>query len=460
MALHKITKGLHLPIKGEPDQVVHPATHVRCVALVAADYVGMKPTMHVSVGDEVKRGQLLFEDKKTPGVRHVAPGAGRIAAINRGARRALQSVVIALNDREIAGEPSSEDRVTFESYTGEGIEGLSADRIEALLLESGLWTAFRTRPFSRAPMPGTRPRAIFITAMDTNPLAASVDAVLAGREEDLETGFLCMAKLAERNVYLCQAPGAKLTPPTHGGIQVEEFQGPHPAGDVGVHIHQLDPVHRDKVVWHLDCRDVAAIGLLIRTGQLDVDRVISFAGPSVKNPRLIKTRLGACIAELTEGELIEGEHRLISGSVFSGRNASDGVYAFLGRFHRQVSVLPEGREREFLGWMAPGANRFSTINTFLGCVFRGKKRFDFTTALNGGRRAIVPIGMYERVLPMDILPTFLLRALAAGDLERAEELGCLELDEEDLALCTFVCPSKIEYGPVLRESLTQIEKEG
>ena len=460
MALHKISKGLRLPIKGEPEHVLDLDVQVRSVALVAEDYVGMRPTMHVAVGDEVKRGQLLFEDKKTPGVRHVALGAGRVTAINRGARRALQSVVIALNDREIAGEPAPEDLVTFESYTGQGIEGLNTDQIEALLIESGLWTAFRTRPFSKAPVPGSRPQAIFITAMDTNPLAPPVDAVLAGRDEDLEIGFLCVAKLAERNVYLCQAPGAKLTPPAHSGVQVEEFEGPHPAGDVGVHINRLDAVHRDKVVWHLDCRDVAAIGLLIRTGQLDVERVISLAGPSVKNPRLIKTRLGACIADLTEGELIDGEHRLISGSVFSGRNASDDVHSFLGRYHRQVSVLPEGRERELMGWLTPGVGRFSIINTFLGCLFRGRKLFDFTTALNGGARAIVPIGMYERVLPMDILPTFLLRALAAGDLERAEELGCLELDEEDLALCTFVCPSKIAYGPILRESLTQIEKEG
>ena len=241
---------------------------------------------------------------------------------------------------------------------------------------------------------------------------------------------------------------------------MEEFQGPHPAGDVGVHIHELDPVHRDKVVWHLDCRDVAAIGRLIRTGLLEVDRVISFAGPSVKSPRLIKTRLGACIADLAEGELIEGEHRLLSGSVFSGRNASVAAHGFLGRFHRQVSVLPEGRSRELFGWMAPGlVNSPRSTHSWAACS-AGKKLFDFTTAQNGGRRAIVPIGMYERVLPMDILPTFLLRALMAGDLERAEALGCLELDEEDLALCTFVCPSKIEYGPALRESLAQIEKEG
>ena len=423
MALHKITKGLHLPIKGEPEQVVHPGARVRCVALVADDYVGMRPTMYVSVGDEVKRGQLLFENKKTPGVRYVAPGAGRIAAVNRGARRALQSVVIALNDREIAGEPSSEDLAVFESYTGQGVEGLSTDQIEALLIESGLWTAFRTRPFSKTPMPGSRPKAIFITAMDTNPLAASTGAVLAGRENDLDTGFLCVAKLAERNVYLCQAPGAKLAPPAHSGIQVEEFQGPHPAGDVGVHIHALDPAHRDNVVWHLDCRDVAAIGMLFRTGQLDIGRVISFAGPSVKTPRLIETRLGACIAELADGELKEGEHRLLSGSVLSGRNASDGVHGFLGRFHRQIGVLPEGRSRELLGWMAPGFGQFSTINAFMGCLFRGRKLFDFTTAQNGGRRAIVPIGMYERVLPMDILPTFLLRALVAGDLERGRSIG-------------------------------------
>ena len=454
MALHKIAKGLDLPILGEPEQAIEPGAPIRRVALVADDYVGMKPTMHVSKGDVVRRGQLLFEDKKTPGVRYTSPGAGKVLAINRGARRALQSVVVELS------EGGGEEAVSFESYTGKPIPALSRDEIVALLVESGLWTALRTRPFSKAPGPATTPHAIFITAMDTNPLAASADVVLAGREEDFAAGQLCVAKLTDEEVYLCKAPGAAVSADPHSGIRVEEFAGVHPAGTVGVHIHVLDPVHREKTVWHVGYQDVVAIGTLFRTGQLDVDRVVALAGPSVKRPRLVRTRVGASTDDLVNGELEDGDHRVISGSVLSGRAAMGEIHGYLGRYHNQVSVIREGRPRELLGWMAPGADKFSLSNAFLSALWRGKKRFDFSSALNGSLRAIVPIGLYERVMPMDILPTFLLRALMSDDVERAEELGCLELDEEDLALCTFVCPSKIDYGPALRRNLTQIEKEG
>lgn len=227
----------------------------------------------------------------------------------------------------------------------------------------------------------------------------------------------------------------------------------------GFHIHLLDPVDRNKLVWHLNYQDVAAIGKLFASGELDVERIVSLAGPSVKRPRLLRTRLGTSTRDLVEGELLEGEKRIISGSVLSGRAASGEIFGYLGRYHHQISVLAENRQREFVGWLRPGLNRFSTINTFLSKFLPGKK-FPFTTSTNGSDRAIVPIGMYERVMPIDILPTFLLHALLVGDVERAEELGCLELDEEDLALCTFVCPGKADYGPLLRQILTIIEKEG
>jgi len=330
----------------------------------------------------------------------------------------------------------------------------------ALLVESGLWSVLRTRPFSKVPDPTTTPHSVFVTAMDTNPLAPAPDAALAGREEDFANGLLCVTKLSGGEVYLCRAPGSAISADPHSGVSVEEFSGVHPAGTVGLHIHTLDPVYREKTVWHVGYQDVAAIGALFRTGQLDFERIVALAGPSLKKPRLVRTRMGASTDDLVEGELKAGEHRVISGSVLSGRTAMGEIHGYLGRYHNQVSVIPEGRERIFLGWMGPGAGAFSVSNAFLSALWRGKKRFSFTSALNGSGRAIVPIGLYERVMPMDIMPTFLLRALMSDDLERAEELGCLELDEEDLALCTFVCPSKIDYGPALRRNLTQIEKEG
>lgn len=459
MAVHTITKGLDVPIAGKPRQTLEPAAAPAHVALLAADYHGMRPTMQVEEGDAVTRGGLLFEDKKTPGVRYTSPAAGTVVAVHRGERRALQSVVIALNERERAGAPGDEDFESFESYRGDDPGALKREDIVRLLVESGLWTAFRTRPFSKAPAPDSEPHSIFVTAIDTHPLAPSVETALQGREKDFEKGLLCVAKLTAGPTFLCKAAGANVPGHAGAGLTVEEFQGAHPAGTPGLHIHLLDPVHRGKTVWHIGYQDVAAIGRLFTTGRLDVERVISLAGPSVKDPRLLRTRLGASTDDLCRGELGEGDHRVISGSVLAGRSAAGEVHGFLGRYHQQVSVLPEGGHREFLGWMMPGFDKFSTINLFASRLLKGRE-YRLTTALHGSKRAMVPIGMYERVMPMDIVPTFLLRALIVGDVEQAEQLGCLELDEEDLALCTFVCPGKYEYGPILRQNLETIEKEG
>jgi Na+-transporting NADH:ubiquinone oxidoreductase subunit A len=456
MGHHSVRKGLDLPIAGEPEQRVDEASAPGRVALLADDYVGMRPTMHVAEGDAVKRGQLLFEDKKTAGVRFTAPGSGRVAAIHRGERRALQSLVIELDSSELSG---SGDNVAFDSYTGKPPGALTRQQVRDLLVESGQWTAFRRRPFSKVPPPDEVPNAIFVTAMDTRPLAPSVDVVLAGRDEDFNRGLEALAKLTEGPVYVCKGPNGSIPTPGNSKFQVEEFEGPHPAGTAGVHIHFLAPVSRQKAVWVIGYQDVAAIGRLFATGELDVARTISLAGPAVKRPRLLRTRLGASTAALVKGELAEGASRVISGSVLGGRAAGGEAFGFLGRYHNQIAVLPEGGTRKFLGWMSPGFNLYSTANTFLSRLIPGKK-FRFNTAVHGSDRAMVPIGMYERVMPMDILPTFLLRALLVGDVEQAEKLGCLELDEEDLALCTFVCPGKAEYGPLLRRVLTMIEKEG
>ncbi len=455
MAVHKIKKGLSLPIEGEPKQRIEDAPAAGRVALVAADYHGMKPTMHVAVGDGVRRGQLLFEDKKTPGVRFTAIAGGKVVAVHRGARRALQSVVIEPDD-ERAGKA---DTVRFAADTGKHPAELSGDQVKELLLESGLWTALRARPYSRVADPAVAPHSIFVTAVDTHPLAADPQVVLQGREEDFERGVAALLKLTEGKVWVCAAPGASWPVPRDARVAVEEFSGRHPAGTAGVHIHTLDPVDRNKVVWHLGYQDAIAVGKLFHRGELDVSRVISLAGPAVTRPRLVRTRLGASTGDLARGETAEGEVRLISGSVLSGRAAQGEVHGFLGRYDVQLSVLAEGREREFLGWISPGASKYSTTRAFLSALMPGKK-YAFTTTTNGSDRAIVPIGLYERVFPIDIPPSYLLRAVKMGDLEQAEELGALELDEEDLGLLSFVCPSKEEHGQNLRDVLTLIEKEG
>ena len=438
-----------MPISGIPDQQISPCPMPRHVALLGDDYVGMRPTMLVQEGDSVIKGQPLFEDKKNPGVFFTAPASGTVVAINRGERRVLQSVVI-----RIEGEGERE----FTRHDATALATLTREAVQSQLLESGLWTAFRTRPFSKTPVPGTVPAAIFVTAMDTNPLCADPQPLILAQRQAFDAGLTLLTRLTEGKVHVCQASGGKLGGHPQGQVTFNTFAGPHPAGLVGTHIHFLEAVSLTKQVWHLNYQDVIAIGKLFTTGQLCTERVIALGGPQMRHPRLVRTCLGADINELLVDETLEGENRHISGSVLSGRHAV-GVQAYLGRFHLQVSVVKEGRDKELFGWVMPGKEKFSITRTTLGHFLRNKL-FNFSTDTNGGERAMVPIGNYERVMPLDILPTVLLRDLLAGDTDGAQALGCLELDEEDLALCTYVCPGKYEYGPVLREVLTRIEQEG
>lgn len=444
----RIRRGLDLPIEGAPQQAIGDGAVVETVALVGPDYVGMKPTLAVKVGDHVKTGQVLFGDKKTPGVKYTSPGCGRVVAIHRGQKRAFQSVVV-----QITGDEAE----TFAHWPADRLDRLDGAEVRANLIDSGLWTAFRTRPFSKVPAPESAPASIFVTAIDTNPLAARPEVVVAERVDDFVAGLRVLGRLGGRRVFVCKAPDAAIPGADLPGVTVVEFAGPHPAGLPGTHIHFLDPVGRRKTVWHVGYQDVIAMGHLFTRGQLDPARVISLAGPGVAAPRLVRTRLGANIGELVAGEVADGHFRVISGSVFSGRTAQAPL-DFLGRYHLQVSTLPVCQERRLFDWLMPGFRKFSIKRVTVASLLR--RKFSLSTSMGGRRRAIVPIGSYERVMPLDILPTFLLRALEMDDLDQAEALGCLELDEEDLALCTFVCPGKGEYGSMLRRNLTVIEREG
>ena len=444
----RIKRGLDLPITGAPEQRIQAGRPVRSVAVIGFDYHGMKPTMAVQVGDRVKLGQVLFSDKKTPGVVFTAPGAGTVSAIHRGEQRVLQSVVIDLD---------GDDAVEFARYGDAVIDRLDDQQVRSNLIDSGLWTALRTRPFSKVPAIDAKANSIFVTAIDTHPLAADPVVVIAEHKEDFARGLRVLARIAP--VVVCHADGTQMPCSGLANVRTETFAGPHPAGLAGTHIHFLDPVGADKSVWSLNYQDVIAIGKLFASGRLWTERVVAIAGPMVDKPRLVRTRLGASLDELTAGELKVGRAvRVISGSVFGGRS-SRGACAFLGRYHLQVSCLEEGTEREMLHYLRAGANKHSVMNLYISKLSPGKL-FDFTTSTNGSPRAMVPIGNYEEVMPLDILPTQLLRALIVSDTEMAQKLGCLELDEEDLALCTYVCAGKYEYGPILRDNLTRIEKEG
>ncbi len=446
-----LSKGLDLPITGAPEQKIEDGPEVASCALVGADHVGLKPGMQVEAGERVKLGQPLFIDKRFEGVVYTAPAGGTVRAVNRGARRVLQSVVIDIDE--------GAEAVAFAKCSADGLDRLGREEIRRNLLASGLWTTLRTRPYSKVPDPQTTPAAIFVTAMDTSPLAADPEVVLREAPEDFASGVKLLAKLTDGPVYVCNRAGADLPAVEGRRIRWASFAGPHPAGLPGLHIHLLDPVHAEKTVWHVNYQDVTAIGELFRTGRLPTARVVALGGPAALRPRLIRTRVGAALDGLAAAESDAEDVRVIAGDVLTGRAAS-GPFAYLGRFHRQVALISEGREREFFGWLIPSMRKFSTARVHLSSLSRNGKLFDFDTSLQGSPRAMVPIGLYEDVMPFDILATQLLRALLVMDTDEAQALGCLELDEEDLALCSYVCLSKYEYGMALRANLEKIEAEG
>jgi Na+-transporting NADH:ubiquinone oxidoreductase subunit A len=447
-----IKKGLNLPINGQPQQDrLHNAPAVTTVGLVGPDFLGLKPTMLVEEGDRVKLGQPLFEDKRNPGVRYTSPGAGTVVAIHRGARRVLQSVVIRLDGNE---------EVSFAAHAPQALASLPAAKVREQLIASGLWTALRARPYSKVPAVDAQPQAIFVTAIDTNPLAPKPERVIAEAAEAFQQGVTVLSRLSDQPLYVCKAPGTAIPVPELAPVEIAEFDGPHPAGNPGTHIHFLKPVTATRQSWYIGYQDVIAIGRLFTTGRIDPERVITLAGPLVKQPRLLKTRLGANIEELIVGQIQNNiDARALSGSVFNGRTAR-AWSAFLSPYHQQVTVMAEGRTREMFGWVRPGVDRFSKANVLFSALQRATRQFSFTTHVNGSPRAMVPIGNYESVMPLDILPTQLLRYLLVKDTDMAQKLGVLDLDEEDLALCSFVCVGKYEFGPVLRANLEQIEVEG
>lgn len=445
----KIRRGLDVPISGVPSAEIDGSKTVSEVAIIADDFIGMKPTMLVQQGDRVKLGQPLFEDKKTPGVFFTAPAAGEVTSVLRAEKRRFVSLTIRIDGDEAE---------RFPTHDLAAIDKLGRDAIVDLLTRSGAWTAFRTRPYGRVPSPATQPHSIFVTAMDTRPLAADPEPIVAASRDAFLAGLKLLPQLTAGKVFVCVRPGSKVPGEGIARVEVAEFAGPHPAGLPGTHIHFLDPVGPKKTVWYLDYQDLIAMGNLLLNGKVSPERIVALGGPVVNRPRLLRTRLGAKLSELLRGEFPAEGVRVISGSILGGRKV-DLDSDYLGRYHLQVTALLEGTQRVFLGWQRPGFDKFSVTRAFASALAPGK-RFALTTSTEGSKRAMVPIGSYEKVMPLDILPTQLLRALITKDTEGCQALGALELDEEDLALCTFVCPGKYDYGTILRENLTRIEKEG
>ncbi|MEM6688735.1 MAG: Na(+)-translocating NADH-quinone reductase subunit A [Planctomycetota bacterium] len=445
-----LTKGLDVPISGSPEQHIEAAPPVTKVALLGDDYIGMKPTMLVSEGDVVRVGQPLFEDKKNPGVLFTSPAAGTVESVNRGAKRKFESVVVAID---------GDDSIEFSEVAGKEASVLGSEKLVEQLVASGLWTALRTRPYGKVPAIDSTPRSIFVTAIDTNPLAADPSVAIDGRGDQFVLGLTVLAQLTDGKVHVCKSLDAEIPGGGVDGVDIHAFGGPHPAGLPGTHIHFIDPVGPGRMVWYINYQDVCMFGAFLQTGKVDTRRVVSLAGPVIKQPRLIDTQLGASVTQLIASQYDDAtDIRPVSGSVLCGRHAVSPV-DYLGRYHNQVSVLAEGHEREFLGWQKPGFDKYSTTKIYASAATPGKK-FDMTTTTHGSERAMVPMGTYEKVMPMDILATQLLRSLIVHDTDEAQALGVLELEEEDLGLCTFVCPGKYDFTSLIRENLTTIEREG
>ena len=430
-----INRGLSIEIDGvSPQSQIDTGTPVRHVAVLGADYPHLKPSMRVAVNDRVRLGDTVFCDRLDPDVKVVAPGSGVVAAIHRGPRRALISVVIRLEGNATC---------SFERHNTKQINGLAKAEVRRILLESGLWTALRARPFERVPASDSEPRWLFVTAMDTSPGGFSPDSLLEGSAPAFEDGIRVLARLGAEALYVCHGPGFEVPlPPEVPGVRPIQFEGPHPAGLPGTHVDRLARPTLADEAWHIGYQDVLAIGRLFRGGELFTERVISVCGGGVRRPRLLRTRLGASLRELLRDDANEGS-TVVSGSILSGRAVGE-ADAYLGRFHQQVS-LPESRQPHNSPW------------SVLQAMFR--PRPVWSRASGDPDAGLLPVQAFERVWPHRTPPVALLRAVLARDTETAEKLGCLSFAEEDMALLSTVCPAGLDYGAALRRTLNAIQQE-
>lgn len=436
-----VKHGLDLRVGGHPRQNIEPGPVVRHVALLGEDYGGLKPSLQVEVGDRVLAGQTLFHDRHYPEIRYTSSVAGTVTAIIRGPKRRVVSVVVGRD---------GDDAVVFRKYTPDALARAPEDEIAEQLLQSGQWTALRSRPYERVPGPDQRPEWLFITAIDTDPLAPDPKVVLRQYRDAFNTGLIALTRLARRRVYLCTGVDAELPlPELPSGLTVAQFAGPHPAGLPGTHIHHLARVSADAAAWHVSYQDVIAIGQQFLTGKPWLQRVVALGGPGMRDPRLITTPIGASVTELLAGERLEG-YRVVSGSVLGGRALEAGG-EFLGRYHRQIALLQDNEAAVPAGRKPRSLPMARTV--------RGRIRDRIAAALSVRPTGLLPVEAFDRVWPLRIAPVPLLRALLVNDTENAEALGCLALAEEDLALCSYVCPANLDYSSALRATLESIERE-
>lgn len=454
MADFSLKKGYDIKIAGRAERVLEELPVPDFVALQPIEFRGIKPKLSVKEGDAVKVGTPLFTDKTRPDLNFVSPVSGTVEAIKRGERRVLLEVVVK-NDKSYTAE-------ALDSHSEEEAGKLNREQVIAQLLKGGLWPMVRQRPFSKIADAADTPRDIFISGMDTGPLAADPGFLLRNDTENFQLGVDLLGKLTDGAVHLSIDQKESEYQDVFrnvNNVELHRFKGPHPAGNVGVHIHHIAPLKRGDIVWYVNPVHVAVIGKFFKTGVFPAERIIAIAGSSLKERKYLKTMLGAPVTSLVdENNLQDTDVRFISGNVLTGRKILSRGY--MGFYDSLLSVIPEGsKQKKLVEYALPGFDKESFSNTFASSLL-GKKEFVLDTRLKGGERAFVQSGSYEKVVPMDIYPVYLMKSILAEDIEEMEGLGILECDEEDLALCSYICPSKINFGGILRQGLDLIEREG
>jgi Na+-transporting NADH:ubiquinone oxidoreductase subunit A len=455
MIEHHLKKGYTIKLAGKARPEIAETKMPKLFALQPNKFPGIKPKLDIDVGDEVKIGTVLFHDKKQPDVKFVSPACGKIKEINRGERRTLLEIVIERDGKD--------ESIDFGAKTKEEIQNLKVEEIKKMLLDGGVWPYLRQRPFAKIANPNEKPRDIFISAMDSAPLAPEQKILLKGTEEYLQMGIDILNKLTDGNVYLSvDGNDTELYPMYDNlyGVEKHSFFGKHPIGNLSVHIHHIAPINVGDVVWTVNAVDLVEIGKFLLSGKFPTERIIAVCGSSVKEEsrKYYKTWLGANIQSLiTEGDLNEVDVRYISSNVLTGRKIPENGY--ISFKHRSITVIPEGRDREFFGWLTPGLKQESFSRTFLSNYIPSKEYIK-DTMVHGGKRAFIQTGDYEKMLPMDILPAHLVKSIIAEDIEEMLALGLLEVDAEDFALCSYICPSKIDFGEYILKGLQMLEKEG
>ena len=472
-----IRKGLDLPISGAAEKRLTDARSITTYAMKPTDFVGLTPRLLVEEGDRVAVGDALFCDKSDERIRFTSPVSGQVKAIVRGEKRKLLEVVV---------EADFKSSGSVGSNCKSSPTPMDAVAIKAAMLQCGLWTQMRQRPFGTVANPDDEPKAIFVSAFSSAPLAPDYDFVMRGREEALKKGVEALAKLTDGKVHVCFRPNqrlAKQLSTLNSQLSTHYINGPHPAGNIGTQIAHIDPINKGEIVWTMNLQDVAVLGELVATGIYKPERVVAVAGPTIKNPHYYRVRFGACLAEITKAQLLNNEYpkmdannatkenRVISGDILSGTQiTADG---FLSAYDDLVSILPEGDYYDFMGWLMPGFRKFSFSRTFLS-GFMPKSTFKpmgielprfenfwkFDTNTHGDLRPLVFTGNFERVFPFDIYPTQLIKACIIGDIELMENLGIYEVEPEDFALCEFIDTSKTDIQAIVREALEKLRKEG